>query len=84
MALTAERLVVIGRGTLIAETSVDDFTSRHDSDAVRIVVAADLPKEGRNALLHLFCAAPDQAEYGAEHYRMPIQFGLGRSRHAAT
>jgi ABC-2 type transport system ATP-binding protein len=37
MALTAERLVVIGRGTLIAETSVDDFTSRHQSDAVRIV-----------------------------------------------
>jgi ABC-2 type transport system ATP-binding protein len=37
MALTAERLVVIGRGTLIAETSVDDFVARHDSDAVRIV-----------------------------------------------
>ena len=37
MALTAERLVVIGRGTLIAETSVEDFTSRHQSDAVRIV-----------------------------------------------
>ena len=37
MALTVERLVVIGRGTLIAETSVDDFTSRHQSDAVRIV-----------------------------------------------
>ena len=28
MALTAERLVVIGRGTLIAETSVDDFVAR--------------------------------------------------------
>ena len=27
MALTAERLVVIGRGTLIAETSVDDFVA---------------------------------------------------------
>ena len=37
MALTAERLVVIGRGTLIAETSVDDFVGRHQSDAVRIV-----------------------------------------------
>src|SRR5580700_7664302 len=37
MALTAERLVVIGRGTLIAETSVDDFTANHRSDAVRIV-----------------------------------------------
>ena len=28
MALTAERLVVIGRGTLIADTSVDDFLSQ--------------------------------------------------------
>jgi ABC-2 type transport system ATP-binding protein len=37
MALTAERLVVIGRGTLIAETSVDDFVARHQSDAVRVV-----------------------------------------------
>ena len=37
MALTAERLVVIGRGTLIAETSVDDFLARHQGDSVRIV-----------------------------------------------
>ena len=37
MALTAERLVVIGRGTLIAETGVDEFIARHRDDAVRIV-----------------------------------------------
>ncbi len=37
MALTAERLVVIGRGTLIAETSVDDFVTGHHGDSVRIV-----------------------------------------------
>jgi ABC-2 type transport system ATP-binding protein len=37
MALTAERLVVIGRGTLIADTSVDEFVARHQADAVRIV-----------------------------------------------
>ncbi len=37
MALTADRLVVIGRGTLIAETSVDEFVARHQNDAVRIV-----------------------------------------------
>jgi ABC-2 type transport system ATP-binding protein len=37
MALTAERLVVIGRGTLIAETSVSDFTSQNALEAVRIV-----------------------------------------------
>jgi ABC-2 type transport system ATP-binding protein len=37
MALTAERLVVIGRGTLIADTSVDEFTARHRNEAVRVV-----------------------------------------------
>jgi ABC-2 type transport system ATP-binding protein len=37
MALTAERLVVIGRGRLIAETSVADFVSRSDGGIVRLV-----------------------------------------------
>ncbi len=37
MALTAERLIVIGRGALIAETSVSEFTSRSAADAVRVV-----------------------------------------------
>jgi ABC-2 type transport system ATP-binding protein len=37
MALTAERLVVIGRGTLIAETSVDEFGARNQSESVRVV-----------------------------------------------
>ena len=37
MALTAERLVVIGRGTLIAETSVEEFTAQYQSEAVRVV-----------------------------------------------
>ena len=48
MALTAERLVVIGRGTLIAETSVDEFVTRHarrlradrDSDAAALRLRA--------------------------------------------
>jgi ABC-2 type transport system ATP-binding protein len=37
MALTAERLVVIGRGTLIAETSVSAFTAQAAHEAVRVV-----------------------------------------------
>jgi ABC-2 type transport system ATP-binding protein len=37
MALTAERLVVIGRGALIAETSVAEFTAQSAADAVRVV-----------------------------------------------
>jgi ABC-2 type transport system ATP-binding protein len=37
MALTAQRLVVIGRGTLIAETSVSEFTAQSTLDSVRVV-----------------------------------------------
>jgi ABC-2 type transport system ATP-binding protein len=37
MSLTAERLVVIGRGSLIAETSVEEFIARNASESVRIV-----------------------------------------------
>jgi len=37
MALTADHLVVIGRGALIADTSVEDFTARSRGDSVRIV-----------------------------------------------
>ena len=36
MANTADRLVVIGRGRLIAATTVDDFVSRSGADAVRV------------------------------------------------
>src|ERR1700720_4746148 len=34
MSLTAERLVVIGRGRLIAETSVEEFIARNASESV--------------------------------------------------
>ncbi len=37
MAQTADRLVVIGRGRLIAETSVADFVNRSSPGAVRLV-----------------------------------------------
>jgi ABC-2 type transport system ATP-binding protein len=37
MSLTAERLVVIGRGSLIAETSVEEFIARNAAESVRIV-----------------------------------------------
>jgi ABC-2 type transport system ATP-binding protein len=37
MAQTADRLVVIGRGRLIAETSVADFVTRSGGGAVRLV-----------------------------------------------
>jgi len=37
MALAAERLVVIGRGTLIVETTVHDFTTGGGNGSVRVV-----------------------------------------------
>jgi ABC-2 type transport system ATP-binding protein len=37
MALTADRLVVIGRGRLIAETSVADFVTRAGHGAVKLI-----------------------------------------------
>jgi len=37
MALTADHLIVIGRGRLIADTTVEAFTARSRGDAVRVV-----------------------------------------------
>lgn len=46
------------------------FTLRRGSDAIRIVVVAELPKTKPNALLHLFSGSADQIQYGREHYRI--------------
>src|SRR5260221_10307616 len=43
------------------------YICRRGTDAIRLVVAAELPREEQNALLHLFSAAPEQVQYGAEH-----------------
>ena len=43
MSLTADRLVVIGRGRLIAETSVADFVRRSGRTAVRLLTP-DVPR----------------------------------------
>jgi hypothetical protein len=45
------------------------YDLQRGTDEIRIVVASDLPTTERNALLHLFSAAPDRVEYGATHYR---------------
>ena len=37
MSMTAQRLVVIGRGKLIAETTVDEFTAQSAGKVVRVV-----------------------------------------------
>ena len=51
MALTADRLVVIGRGSLIAETGVDQFVSDNCGESVRIVTPT--PQRFVTALTHL-------------------------------
>jgi hypothetical protein len=38
------------------------YICRRGTDAIRLVVAAELPREERNALLHLFSAAPEQVQ----------------------
>ncbi len=59
MALTADRLVVIGRGTLIAETSVREFTARAQGEtSVRIVTptpqrfVSELSRVGARPAVH--------------------------------
>ena len=45
------------------------YTCRRGSDAIRIVVACELARVDRNALLHLFSADQPQVEYGRDHWR---------------
>lgn len=37
MALTAEHLVIVGRGRLVADTSVEEFTRRASGETIRVV-----------------------------------------------
>jgi ABC-2 type transport system ATP-binding protein len=55
MALTADELIVIGQGRLIAETSVADFVARSTTQAFRVRVAAS----------DAFVAAVERAGAGA-------------------
>ncbi len=46
------------------------YVCRRGTDAIRIVVAAELPLTEHNAMLHLFSAAGDRIQYGREHYQL--------------
>ena len=54
MALTADHLIVIGRGRLIADASVDEFVRRHSRNVVRV-------RSPQAAELAELVAAPDVA-----------------------
>jgi hypothetical protein len=43
---------------------------RRGTDTIHVVVVAELPREQRNALLHLFSAAPENVKYGVDHYQV--------------
>jgi hypothetical protein len=45
------------------------YEVRHFTGSIRLVVVHELPQQENNALLHLFSARPDLAQYGAVHYR---------------
>ncbi|MEV2244325.1 ABC transporter ATP-binding protein [Streptomyces sp. NPDC049970] len=44
MALTADHLIVIGRGQLLSDMSVTDFISANSADFARVRVASDVPE----------------------------------------
>src|SRR5262249_31999020 len=45
------------------------YDCRWGTDAVRVVVAGELPREAHNAPLHLFSASPDLVGFGRAAYR---------------
>jgi ABC-2 type transport system ATP-binding protein len=51
MALTADHLIVIGRGKLIADTSVDDFVARASTSHKVVLVRSPEAERLRNALV---------------------------------
>jgi ABC-2 type transport system ATP-binding protein len=80
MSQTAHRLVVIGRGNMIAETSVDEFTAQSSAEAVRVVTpmtaalvaaldgaGATAVNEGEGALLVTGLTAPGVGELAARN-----------------
>jgi ABC-2 type transport system ATP-binding protein len=71
MALTAEHLIVIGRGRLIADTSVEDFVTTASSDdvLVRAPHAADL----KRALIADGAAVTDEPDGALVVRRLPAQ-----------
>jgi hypothetical protein len=53
-----------------AELQPGVYECRRGTDVFRILVAGELPRSENNALLHLFSAAPEQAQFGAAHYKL--------------
>jgi ABC-2 type transport system ATP-binding protein len=65
MAVTAERLVVVGRGRLIADTSVDEFIAQ--AGGTTVLVRSPQAAALREAILVTEGASFDEAEPGVLH-----------------
>ena len=74
MSLTADHLVVIGKGSLIAETSVKDFVARSQGAAVRLVTPT--PTDFTMALAQSG-ATVTVADDGALHVEGMTSAGIG-------
>ena len=74
MSLTADHLVVIGRGSLIAETSVKDFVARSQGAAVRLVTP---DPAGFSMALDQAGATVTVADDGALHVEGMSSAGIG-------
>ncbi|CAM5560849.1 ABC transporter ATP-binding protein OS=Streptomyces microflavus OX=1919 GN=Smic_57500 PE=4 SV=1 [Streptomyces microflavus] len=48
MALTADHLIVIGRGRLLSDMSVTDFISANSADCARVRVPETPPRSGKS------------------------------------
>ena len=64
-----------GEGGLFSEIGAEAlragvYTCRHGGDAFRVVVAGELPREQKNALLHLLSTGPEQVKYGSENFQI--------------
>jgi hypothetical protein len=55
------------------EVQAGVYRCRRGTDAIKVVVARELPQTEHNAPLHLFSAAAERVAFGARHYRQRSQ-----------
>lgn len=69
IAVCARHPDALARQVALEQQGQGVFRVRYFGGEVRVVVVARLPREPRNAMLHLFSADEGLVEYGAAHFR---------------
>jgi hypothetical protein len=54
----------------LRETAAGVYECRRGTDAIRVIVASQVPHAEHNAVWHLFSASVERVRYGAEQYRI--------------